>query len=86
MMPEAHPDVLERLEAEPAGDPGRRYPAEQVVGLVGDHQRPPDHHTQQRDQHPGADETELLAGDGEDEVGVLFGDESDCVWEPSKSP
>ena len=76
MMPEAHPDVLERLEAEPAGDAGGGDPAEHVVGAGGDQQRPPDHDAEQRDQHAGADQAELLAGDGEDEVGVLLGHEA----------
>ena len=41
-----------------------------------DRQRPPDHHAEQRDQHAGADQAELLARDGEDEVGVLLGHEA----------
>ena len=42
----------------------------------GDRQRPPDHHAEQRDQQRRADQAELLAGDGEDEVGVLLGHEA----------
>ena len=34
------------------------------------------HHAEQRDQHAGADQAELLPGDGEDEVGVLLGHEA----------
>ena len=34
------------------------------------------HDAEQRDQHAGADQAELLAGDGEDEVGVLLGHEA----------
>ena len=42
----------------------------------GDRQRAPDHDRQQHDDHPGPDQAELLAGDGEDEVGVLLGHEA----------
>ena len=33
-------------------------------------------HREEQDQHAGADQAELLAGDGEDEVGVLLGHEA----------
>ena len=61
---------------EPAGDAGGRDPAEEVAGLGGDRERAPDDDGQQQDQDARADQAELLAGDGEDEVGVLLGDEA----------
>ena len=73
---QAHADVLERLEAEPAGDAGRGEPAEHVVGAGRDHQRPPDHQAEQRDQDARADQAELLPRDREHEVGVLLGHEA----------
>ena len=42
----------------------------------GDRQRAPDDDAEQRDQDAGADQAELLARDGEDEVGVLLGHEA----------
>ena len=74
---QAHADVLEGLEAEPAGDAGGGDPAEDVVGVA---RRSTSARqitiAEQRDQHAGADQAELLAGDGEDEVGVLLGHEA----------
>ena len=40
--PQAHADVLEGLEGEPAGDAGGGDPAEHVGGVARDPQRPPD--------------------------------------------
>ena len=77
MMPEAHADVLERLEAEPAGDARPRRPGRTRRRRA---RRSPARarctHAEQRDQHAGTDQAELLAGDGEDEVGVLLGHEA----------
>ena len=73
---EAHADVLERLEAEPAHDPRSGQPAEGVVGARRDPDRPPQQHQEQPDDQRGPDQSELLTGDREDEVGVLLRDEA----------
>ena len=69
-------DVDERLDDDPRGDAGGQQHAEPV----GRAQRRPDaEHAEgdeQRDDQEGADQTELLADDGEDEVGVGVGQEA----------
>ena len=72
---QGHPDVLERLEREPADDAGGHQGAEQVLGPDRDPHAAPQHHAEQHDEQAGPDEAELLARDGEHEVGLLLRDE-----------
>ena len=73
--PERHPDVDEALEGEPADDAGGHQPAEGVGRADGDPAAPPQHDAEQQHEPAGADQAELLPRDGEDEVGLLLGDE-----------
>ena len=73
---QAHADVLEGLEAEPAGDAGCGDPTEQVVGVARRSLSARQITRQSRTiDQPGADQSELLARDREHEVGVLLGHE-----------
>ena len=68
-------DVDDGLADDPAGDPGGQQGTEPVGGPQ---RRPHAEHGQgaEEDQHQGAaDQPELLADDGEDEVGVGVGEE-----------
>jgi hypothetical protein len=74
--PQAHADVLEGLEAEPAGDAGgaTRPKTSSAARAIARARQIDD--AEQGDQQAGADQAELLARDGEDEVGVLLGHEA----------
>ena len=72
---QGHADVLEGLEGEPGDDAGGDDRAVELGGLAGDAAGAPQDDAQQQDDQPGAQEAEFLAGDGEDEVGLLLGDE-----------
>ena len=50
----------------------------------GDDQRPPQHDAEQQDEQAGAEQPELLARDGEDEVGVLLRDEAGLGLRPAE--
>ena len=73
--PERHADVLEGLEGEPGDDPGGHDRPVQLGRLAGDPAGAPQDDAEQDDDQPGPEEAELLARDGEDEVGLLLGDE-----------
>ncbi len=75
MMPRHMPMFWKAWKPNQQAMPGGGHPAEDVVAVRGDRQRAPDHDAEQADQQAGADQAELLAGDGEDEVGVLLGHE-----------
>src|SRR3712207_7857241 len=51
---------------------GGGEPAEEVVGLGCDRERTPQQHAEQRDDHSGAQQPELLTRHREDEVGLLL--------------
>src|SRR2546423_3396739 len=73
--PHRHPHVLEDLEHEDGKYADADERAEEVTGEEGGSPRPPDHDREQRQQRRRAEEAELLAYGGEDEVGVLLGNE-----------
>ena len=64
----AHDD--ERLQAEERGEPGGEQLLEGVVGAQGDAQPGADHEQEADEDRRGAEQPELLADGGEDEVGL----------------
>ena len=71
--PEGHPDVDEHLHQQDARDPGRDDHRVAVHRLGGDDDRAPQQDGEQREHARRTHEAELLADDGEDEVGVVVG-------------
>ena len=68
-----HADVDDHLAEQPDHDAEGRVAHERVGGLAGDPDRGVGDGEEQRDHQQGADQAELLAEHGEDEVGVRLG-------------
>ena len=66
-------DVDQRLDDDPDGDPGGQVAAERVGGALGDPDAGVGEGDEQQQDREGAEQAELLADDGEDEVGVGVG-------------
>ncbi len=67
------PQVHERLQPDPAGDPGGQEPAERIGGVHRDTDAGEEQDAEQRQDREGADQAELLPEDGEHEVAVGVG-------------
>ena len=69
-------DVDERLEPDPRRDPERHQATEDIGSPHRDRAAGDGEHQEQRDHEHGADEAELLADHGQDEIGVGLGEEA----------
>ena len=72
-QPEHDGEVDQPLNHEPAGHAAGRVQAERVVGTACDPDSGVPEDPEQRQHHQAAEQTELLAEHGEDEVGVGLG-------------
>ena len=72
-----------------SGEPEREVAAEGIRRAQADAQPPPDEQREERDDADGADQPQLLADDGEDEVGVGLGQVEELLLrlpEPAAEP
>src|SRR5205823_4032699 len=72
-------DVDQRLDADQQRESQRRVKLEAPVRVTRDAEAAPHQEREQREQPERADEAELLADDGEDEVGVRLGEEKEFL-------
>ena len=75
MIPSVIPMLTKVWNANQQTTPARDEPAERSGDRAADAQPAPQQQPEQHDERAGADEAELLAGHGEDEVGLLLGHE-----------